>query len=269
MQNMDEDMKNLIAAADIRPKWRVVKRTMARRKPVNGIQLGYIQAGFVFYSAWWKDGWISITSNKWILLSACEQVVEQPTDPPMQGNLYQLLGDVELPEEYRKNGIRNNVPQTVKFIHDGNTSIRYTDELIAFMMSLNPGMSRKTFEGICDSYNRQNEKFRNGERKYPYELGFAYNTHMAKRRFIWGGGLQVAPGTVMIEFEVIHPDLLPDPATIAKSPYAIYLNTIANGRTNPYPNGAKPLFALVSPYPLYIQAERCRPVTTLVRPYDV
>jgi hypothetical protein len=265
---IDKHFRDIMQASDLQRKWRVKVRTLARRKPVNGIMLGYVK-DLVFYSNWLKDGWISITPTRWVVASACEEIAddEVPPEPPPATNLFYLLGDRELPAGLAKK--RDRVPQTVRFIHYWNGNIRYTDDLIEWMLALNPSMSRSTWEGMSDAWNRSGEKFRDGERKYPFEVGFACNTHLVKRRLVWAGGLGVKPGTLMLELDTLHPDFLPDPESIIGSRYAIHLNTVAGEYVNPFSGRTFPprLSALVSPVPLYIEAARCRAVGVAPNPY--
>lgn len=261
-------MKNLMVTADDKPKWKVIRRVKAWRRPGYG-DLGYVPVGLVFYSKWWEDGYISINKQKWIPMYAVEQVNEQePTDPPPATNLYYLLGDLELQPQLLK-AERNNVPQTVRFIHEGNGSIRYTERLINWMLALNPTMNRSQWEGMCDAWNRKGEKFRDGERKFPFEIGFACNTHLVKRRLIWGGGLGFPKGTRMLELDTLHPDFLPEPELVIGTPHIIHLNTIAGVNVNPFSGRDNPprYSALISPVKLYIEEARCRPVTVAPNPY--
>lgn len=266
---MDVAFQSVVKNANIKTKWRVKYRTLARRRPVDGVQLGYVK-DLVFYSNWIKDGWISVTPMKWVVATACEVVNElPPVEPPvMCTDLYRLRTDAELPRNLLKKD-RSGVPQTARFIHYGNGSIKYTDDLIAWMLKLNKGMTRKTFENISDSWNRQNEKFRDGERKYPFEIGFAGNIHRVRNRIEWAGGLNINPGTVMLELDSLHPDFLPDPEVLLNDekyfPYQIMLNMVINtakGKiTGRMPGSLLPRTALISPVVLWIEEARCVPVT--------
>jgi len=96
------------------------------------------------------------------------------------------------------------------------------------------------------------------------------------RRFAWGGNMGIPVGADVIEIETIHPEHLPDPATLPiwiKHHLNVILPTKYNGRqkVNPFPqnggrNGRPCYTALISRSPVYIEVERCMAVQSFVPP---
>lgn len=204
--------------------------------------------------------------------------------------LWWALPDDMLPAKYRKErpGGDQGYPQTVKVTTAKETE-PYTQELQEFNYALNPGLPRSAFADIMDTWNtgskvRDNANFINHERetgplpKLPTDLLFGCNVYRQVRRFAWGGNMGIPVGTDVTEIETIHPDRLPDPATLPvwlKQHLTIITPVMYQGRqrVNPFPhNGGrdgKPCYTgVISRMPVYIEVERLMPVVSFMpNPY--
>lgn len=86
--NLDPDMQSLMEAANM--EYVVIADTKSFNKPglnpttKNGTEMGIVRAGFTFPALANVNGWLSIASNKWVMLSACKPVTftPPPVDPP-------------------------------------------------------------------------------------------------------------------------------------------------------------------------------------------
>ena len=210
---------------------------------------------------------------------------------PNIDGLWWLLPDDQLPTEYRKprpNDIQG-WPQTMN-VTTARETIPMTEAIQRWLFALNAGLPVGNFADTFDAWNtgskvRDSANFITGERlasglpKYPTNLLFGCNVVKQKRLFAWPGGSGIPVGKSVIEIETIDPNNLPF-ISYKTHPWLVQHLTIIHPsiydgrqRVNPFPqnggrNGNPCYTGLLATQPIYIEAARCRKVSTIPSVYN-
>lgn len=197
-------LERTVTAATPLQKWEVIRITQTKR--TRGDKGEWLSAGYTFHGNWIILGYVKISDlQRWVRVSDCVKVSpsEPPSDPPPENGsdvLAWMKPDWQLrgTKLERKRPNIAGFPQTVNLACKTGGTIPASDDYIRIVRELNPGMTESGFEGMMDSWNRVNEKWRSGNRKVPAEIVFASNTFAIKSKLRNGGGLTGIPAGVWI-----------------------------------------------------------------------
>lgn len=246
---MNTEMAQLersLTAATPLPKWVVIRRTQTRR--TRGDSGEWLQIGDTFHGDWIVLGWVKMTDKqRWVKVADCEKVtaVDPPVEPPPadgSDTLMWMKSDWQLrgTKLERKRPNIAGYPQTVNLACKTGGTLPASDDYIRIVRDLNPGMTMTDFERMMDSWNRINEKWRNGNRKVPAELVFASNTFAIRSKLRNGGGLTGIPRNAWVyEIDTLPYSTLNEySADTLPQKYIMHLTLAKRGRENVDPSPA-------------------------------